>query len=61
MAITPAIEQAINRALEQARDELIRLYSNGYVGKVELNCGKDQIRVKALPEQVYEPVKFIAG
>lgn len=57
MPTTP-LERMIEGALEQARAELMRLYADGDVGKIELNCGKDQIRVKATPERVYEPIRI---
>lgn len=58
MAATPQLEQAIEDALEQVRTELIRLYADGDIGKIEVNCGKARIVVKALPERINEPVKF---
>lgn len=57
MAATP-LEKAIEETLEQVRAELIRLYSNNDVGVITLNCGKRQIRVKATPERIREPVQF---
>jgi hypothetical protein len=55
MAATP-LEKMIDCALKQARAELMRLYADGDIGKIELNCGKQQIRVKATPERIHEPV-----
>ena len=54
----PTLEQKINEALEQARAELVRFYSDGDVGTITLHVGKKQIRVKATPERSYEPVQF---
>lgn len=56
--LTAKMARVIEAALGQARAELIRMYSDEDIGKVEMNCGKGQIRVKALPERINEPVKF---
>lgn len=55
---TPPLEQMIEKALEQARAELVRLYADGDVGIVALHCGREQIRVKATPERINEPVRL---
>lgn len=54
----PTLEQKINEALEQARAEIIRFYSDGDVGTITLHVGKKQIRVKATPERSFTPVEF---
>lgn len=56
--LTPQLKQAIEKALTQARDELVRLYSDNDVGTITLHVGKKQIRVKATPERSHEPVQF---
>lgn len=53
---TPELEKAINEALEQTRTELLRLYEHGDVGAVTIHCGHKQLRVKASPERIYEPI-----
>lgn len=56
-AVTP-LERAIENALEQVRAELIRFYTDGDTGKIEIHCGPQQLRVKATPERVNEPVRL---
>jgi hypothetical protein len=56
--IKPSLEEAIAIALAQVRTELNRLYANDDVGTITLHCGKGQIKVRATPERLYEPVQF---
>lgn len=58
VTIKPKLEQAIIVALEQVRNEMIRLYSGGDIGTISVHCGTAQIRVKAAPERNLEPVQF---
>lgn len=57
MAATP-LEQMIDAALDQVRQELIRLYADGDVGSVVIHVGRDQLRVKAQPERINPPVRL---
>lgn len=52
------LEQMIDAALEQVRAELIRMYTDGDTGQVVIHCGKDQVRVKATPERINDPVRL---
>lgn len=58
MSVPAEIAKAIEVALEQARSELVRLYIDHDVGKVEINVGHKRLLVKALPERIRDPVKF---
>ncbi len=55
---SPPLQQAIEYALEQVRVELMRMYAEGDVGTVTVHCGREQMRVKALPERTNEPVRL---
>lgn len=57
-ALPPELEQAIEKTLAQVRDELIRLYADGDIGAVTVHCGKKQMRVKSVPERIYDPVQL---
>lgn len=56
VAVPPHVQAAIELALEQARAELMRLYADGDVGTVTVHCGRQQMRVKATPERIHEPL-----
>lgn len=60
MAAPPPLEQAIEDALEQVRAELMRMYADGDIGEVTIHVGRDQLRVKATPERINEPVRLKA-
>lgn len=56
MPPTPQLAKAIDDALEQVRAELVRFYADDDVGTVAVHVGRQQMRVKATPERVHEPV-----
>lgn len=58
---SPLLRKAIEDALEQVRVELLRFYADGDVGVVAVHVGKLQMRVKATPERVNEPVVLIVS
>ena len=53
-----AFEKAIAETLTQVHAELVRLYTDGDVGTVIINVGKAQMRVKAQPERISEPISL---
>lgn len=53
MAATPEIEDVV----EQARDALMRMYRDGWVGEVAIVVGGNQYQVEARPRWRYVPVK----
>lgn len=53
-----ALEKAIGDALELVRAELVRFYADGDQGTVVINVGRAQMRVKATPERISEPVSL---
>jgi hypothetical protein len=54
----PQLERAIDDILAQARAELVRMHADGDIGTVVIHCGKEQWRVKAHPERIYESVSL---
>jgi hypothetical protein len=54
------VERAIEDILAQVRIELKRLYAAGDIGTVTVHCGAEQMRVKATPERIREPVRVKA-
>lgn len=58
---SPVLRKAIEDALEQVRVELLRFYADGDVGTVAVHVGRQQMRVKATPERVNEPVILIVA
>jgi hypothetical protein len=59
--LSPDIEQAIDRAVEKFRAALRRMYKDGDIGKIEADCGKDIIHIKANPVRKEEPIIIDRG
>lgn len=53
-----ALEKAITEALEKVRMEIVRFYAEDDVGTIIINVGKAQMRVKATPERISEPISL---
>lgn len=56
MAVTPEVQDAINRAVERVRAAMLRMYADGDIGSIVADCGPEKIDVKANPIRKDDPV-----